>query len=313
MTFIDIPQLPVDYIWISQGFSKSKPHYGIDIGYRSSDPNPVIKAVAYGEVAMKEKDQYGGLFVVLRHKNMIVGKWVYTCYWHLASFDSGYKVGDTVKRGQKLGIMGSTGKATGKHLHFEFWISPIDVKFSSKNRARDTVDPVEYIYAFDGQEISKNSPQVKRLESLKYKEVQVNGTLVQMKSGVRYRTEPSTRLGNLSVIDTLTVGEYTAISKTDVEIDGYKWVKIKYKNDTVWVALIDGYNVLNEQSSDPKDKEIAELKDKLQKTQASLDNYKTQVQSLQDQLNAAQSEISNLRTTIQTLQNKIAAAQKALS
>lgn len=164
MTFIDIPQLPLDYAYITQGFKKGS-HYGTDFGYRSEDPNPVVKAVADGEVAMKDKDQYGGLFVVLRHKNMVSGKWCYSCYWHLASFDNGFKKGDMVKRGQKLGIMGKTGNATGKHLHFEFWIGPVDVKFSSKNRSRDAVDPIDYVYAHPGQEVSAKSSQIKRVQA----------------------------------------------------------------------------------------------------------------------------------------------------
>lgn len=164
MTFKDIPQLPLDYAWISNPFKKGS-HYGTDFGYRSEDPNPKIKAIADGEVAMKDKDQYGGLFVVLRHKSMIAGKWCYSCYWHLANFDSGYKKGDKVKRGQVLGIMGKTGNATGKHLHFEFWIGPEGVKFSSKNRKRDAVDPIEYVYAHDGQEVSAKSTQIKRVQA----------------------------------------------------------------------------------------------------------------------------------------------------
>lgn len=161
MTFKDIPQLPVDYAWISQPFKGS--HYGADFGYKGTPP--VIKAVADGEVAMKAKDQYGGLFVVLRHKDMIAGKWCYSCYWHLAMFDPSYTVGSKVKRGQDLGLMGKTGKASGIHLHFEFWISPSGVKFSSKNRKRDAVDPVEYVYAHPGQEVSAQSTQIKRVQA----------------------------------------------------------------------------------------------------------------------------------------------------
>lgn len=154
-----IPQLPVDYIYISQGFTGS--HKGIDIGYKSGALNPPIYAVSDGEVAMKTKDQYGGLFIVLRHKSLVEGKWCYSCYWHLASFADTYKVGDQIKRGHMLGKMGKTGNATGVHLHFEFWIGPSGVKFSSTNRRRDAVNPVDYIYAYPGQSISDKNAYIK--------------------------------------------------------------------------------------------------------------------------------------------------------
>ena len=45
------------------------------------------------------------------------GNGVKTLYGHMSSFS--VVVGQTVKRGDKLGMMGSTGRSTGTHLHFE--------------------------------------------------------------------------------------------------------------------------------------------------------------------------------------------------
>jgi len=42
-----------------------------------------------------------------------------TLYAHLSKFENDYKIGDEIKRGDRIGIMGSTGNSNGRHLHFE--------------------------------------------------------------------------------------------------------------------------------------------------------------------------------------------------
>lgn len=293
MIYRDIPQLPVDYVWISQGYSAKKPHYGIDIGYRSDNPDPPVRAVADGKVAIKGTDQYGGLYVVLRHKDMIEGKWVYTCYWHLASFAAGYGKGDTVKRGSVLGIMGKSGNASGKHLHFEFWVSPQNVTFSASNRAKHAADPADYLFAHKGQTVSDKSPSIKHLAALDYKAVSMAGRLLQTKAGVRYRTEPSARLGVFSSLGTLPTGGYAVAAETDREIDGYTWVQLMYEGRTAWAAVVTGYNALQADESDPRDKEIASLKERLQAAQKTVETGNAQIQALQKRIAAARKELGD--------------------
>ena len=55
-----------------------------------------------------------GNYVVIDH-----GNGYRTLYAHMLNNSVVVKAGDRVKQGQKLGIMGSTGRSTGTHLHFE--------------------------------------------------------------------------------------------------------------------------------------------------------------------------------------------------
>lgn len=95
-------------------------HKGIDFG------NPIgteIKAAMDGEVVIAQRDGTPvdgyGICTVIKHGN---GQW--TLYAHQS--EQFVKVGDTVKKGQVIGKLGSTGQSTGPHLHFGttcFWIS----------------------------------------------------------------------------------------------------------------------------------------------------------------------------------------------
>jgi murein DD-endopeptidase MepM/ murein hydrolase activator NlpD len=74
-----------------------------------------IKAAAAGEVIVSKSSGWNGgygSYIVIRHANG-----VQTLYAHLSRNDVG--VGASVSVGQVIGAMGSTGKSTGSHLHFE--------------------------------------------------------------------------------------------------------------------------------------------------------------------------------------------------
>jgi murein DD-endopeptidase MepM/ murein hydrolase activator NlpD len=85
-------------------------HSGLDIAAPMDTP---ILAADEGEVlkAYWNEDGYGGL-VVIGHPSGYE-----TWYGHLDRFN--VNTGDHVNRGQKIGLMGSTGLSTGSHLHFE--------------------------------------------------------------------------------------------------------------------------------------------------------------------------------------------------
>ena len=63
-----------------------------------------------------------------------------TLYYHLKSGSVCVSVGQSVKRGQKLGIMGATGQATGVHLHFQI----------DKGSSASAINPYDYV--FNGKE-----------------------------------------------------------------------------------------------------------------------------------------------------------------
>ncbi|MBD3609324.1 MAG: M23 family metallopeptidase [Gammaproteobacteria bacterium] len=86
-------------------------HKGVDFAGREGSD---IVAVASGVITWaSERYGYGNLIEV-NHGNGYV-----TRYAHLKEIN--VKVGDTVKKGQVVATMGSTGRSTGPHVHFEVW------------------------------------------------------------------------------------------------------------------------------------------------------------------------------------------------
>ena len=83
-----------------------RPHYGLDYRVHTGTP---VKAMNDGIVLLARFLYYEGNFVVIDH-----GQGLYTLYLHLSELK--VKEGDTVKRGQELGLSGGTGRATGPHL-----------------------------------------------------------------------------------------------------------------------------------------------------------------------------------------------------
>lgn len=84
-------------------------HSGVDFG---GGYGAAVSAVADGVVIAATTLGGYGQVVILDH-----GGGVSTVYAHLSSFAVGS--GQTVRRGQRIGAIGSTGLSTGPHLHFE--------------------------------------------------------------------------------------------------------------------------------------------------------------------------------------------------
>lgn len=84
------------------------PHAGLD--YSADAGTPVVAANA-GRVALVAEYFFPGRLVVLDH-----GLGLYTLYFHLERAD--VADGDRVDRGQIIGRVGASGRATGPHLHF---------------------------------------------------------------------------------------------------------------------------------------------------------------------------------------------------
>jgi murein DD-endopeptidase MepM/ murein hydrolase activator NlpD len=99
------------YVSSELGQRWGKLHKGIDIA-RPSDRT--IKAADNGEVISAGYNGGYGNKVVIDHNNGLK-----TVYAHLDSIS--VSVGQVVSKGQKLGVMGSTGNSTGVHLHFEVY------------------------------------------------------------------------------------------------------------------------------------------------------------------------------------------------
>jgi murein DD-endopeptidase MepM/ murein hydrolase activator NlpD len=87
-------------------------HYGLDI---SADHGTSVRAGAAGKVIFAGwKSNGGGYQVWISH-----GSNLYSTYNHMSAITVG--TGQSVGRGQQVGRIGSTGYATGPHLHFEVW------------------------------------------------------------------------------------------------------------------------------------------------------------------------------------------------
>jgi len=103
------------FIWPTSGHISQKYywyHQAVDIANAS---NPVIVASQGGTVVTAGWNAGGyGNYVVIDH-----GNGYRTLYAHMLNGSIVVKPGAVVKQGQKLGIMGSTGRSTGTHLHFE--------------------------------------------------------------------------------------------------------------------------------------------------------------------------------------------------
>ncbi|MBL4870910.1 MAG: M23 family metallopeptidase, partial [Robiginitomaculum sp.] len=86
---------------------KKKPHYGVDIAAPVGTP---IYAPADGVVSLADDDLYfEGAMVLLDH-----GQGLISMYLHMSAID--VTPGQMVKRGEKLGEVGSKGRSTGPHL-----------------------------------------------------------------------------------------------------------------------------------------------------------------------------------------------------
>ena len=115
--------------WITSGFGFRKSpftglrekHEGWDIAARSGSP---VMATADGEVVVEGREYGYGNMIEINH-----GYGMVTRYGHNSKHL--VKVGDHVKRGQMIALVGSTGRSTGPHLHYEVLLHGIPV--SPKN------------------------------------------------------------------------------------------------------------------------------------------------------------------------------------
>jgi murein DD-endopeptidase MepM/ murein hydrolase activator NlpD len=87
---------------------KESVHYGLDIDAPRGAP---VRAANDGEVVLARDCYYSGKTVVVWH-----GADLFTLYFHMDRLD--VKPGARVRQGDRLGIVGSTGRSTGPHLHW---------------------------------------------------------------------------------------------------------------------------------------------------------------------------------------------------
>jgi murein DD-endopeptidase MepM/ murein hydrolase activator NlpD len=84
------------------------PHSAVDIHLPAGTP---VRTIADGRVVFAGEQFFGGRSVVIDH-----GGGVFSVYYHLKEFS--VAEGQEISRGDRIGSIGSTGRATGPHLHF---------------------------------------------------------------------------------------------------------------------------------------------------------------------------------------------------
>ena len=101
-------------------------HKGVDYAANTGSP---VRATGDGTVSFAQYNGGCGNEVKIKHSEDYE-----TRYCHLDRFNPRTKVGRKVKQGQTIGYVGSTGLATGPHLHYEFHVNgkhtdPLKVRF----------------------------------------------------------------------------------------------------------------------------------------------------------------------------------------
>lgn len=92
-------------------------HRGLDIRGKTGER---VKASNHGRVVLAEELFFGGNTVIIDH-----GQGIYTIYMHLSEFK--VQSGAIISKGDTIGFVGASGRATGPHLHFGVKVHTISV------------------------------------------------------------------------------------------------------------------------------------------------------------------------------------------
>ena len=127
---------PINGARLSSGYGKrkhpilgyTKMHKGIDFAAPVGTP---IFAAGNGTIAKIGRNGGYGNYIQIRHNDSYA-----TAYAHMNGFAKGLKQGSRVKQGDVIGYVGTTGRSTGPHLHYEILqnntqVNPIRVKMPS--------------------------------------------------------------------------------------------------------------------------------------------------------------------------------------
>jgi murein DD-endopeptidase MepM/ murein hydrolase activator NlpD len=135
-------------------------HTGVDFSAPTGTP---ILAAGAGKVIMAGYNGGYGLYVKLAHTSDIG-----TAYGHMSRLGPGIKPGATVRQGQVIGFVGTTGMSTGPHLHYEFHrggkpVNPLAQRFAMRATlsGKDLANFQALVRQYRGQ--LKNAPQAPKV------------------------------------------------------------------------------------------------------------------------------------------------------
>lgn len=136
-------RFPLEFTSISSQFAHSRlhpllkvdlPHTGVDFAAQRGTP---VRAVGDGVVTLAGWNGNYGKAIDIQHDSTYMSR-----YAHLDRFGEGIHNGSSVRKGQVIGYVGSTGRSTGPHLHFELYkdqqyVNPLSVDFP----ADESIEP----------------------------------------------------------------------------------------------------------------------------------------------------------------------------
>ena len=136
-------RFPLEFTSISSHFTESRfhpilktnlPHTGVDFAAQRGTP---VRAVGDGVITEAGWNGGYGKAIDIKHDSTYTSR-----YAHLQGFAPGIRSGVSVVKGQIIGYVGSTGRSTGPHLHFELYkdqqfVDPLSVDFP----AEENIDP----------------------------------------------------------------------------------------------------------------------------------------------------------------------------
>ena len=132
---------PIDGARLSSGFGRrkhpvlgyTKVHKGVDFAAPRGTP---IYAAGNGTVTYAARKGSFGNYIRIRHNDTYT-----TAYAHMKGFRKGIRKGSRVSQGQVIGYVGTTGRSTGPHLHYEILknnrqANPLSIKMPSGNKLK---------------------------------------------------------------------------------------------------------------------------------------------------------------------------------
>lgn len=172
----DYLRFPVEFTRISSGFSSARlhpilnttrPHRGVDLAAPTGTP---VHAVADGRVEMATWYGGNGRYVQIRHDDTYESG-----YGHLSRIANGLVPGSQVHKGDVIGYVGSTGLATGPHLHYVMYRNDeyIDPMSAAAPRAR----------SLSGESIRRFQEVVRRVEADYAAAARNGGAMVMASAG----------------------------------------------------------------------------------------------------------------------------------
>ena len=183
-------------------------HTGIDMVC----DNDIIYATCDGEVTKIGVDNSYGNYITIKAPD---GKYHWFC--HLSKVTC--SVGQKVSRTTKIGVMGSTGNSTGKHLHFEIR--------NESNKYADNVNPADYMgipnqlgnYNSNNYQLPNTSNSTTSNSS--------TGELKTLNHNTNLREGPTTSAKVLSLYIPNTT--LYVLEPSVAQADGYTWDKVKIR------------------------------------------------------------------------------------